>query len=186
MPLATATLHPPKRCASAPAPLPHTPVTLFHNDQRPHQTRNQISSNSHASVPLTSFVLVKQEQRLSHPLAGFPMRRRVSQKALPSSVLVKRVLGPSVVLDDVSALGIPPTCVAWTRAIGHRVGALFWMRWLERKRLAGFREAAVGALRKAQQIVLVKSFSSPCPAPLLQQRFPGRGLATNEWEGCGA
>jgi len=187
MPLAPATLHLPKRVAPAPAAhLPTRPVTQPSPYPAHLPARNQTRSPAHAPAPLTPFVLVKRRQGLGHACAGMAMHCRGALKALPTSVLVKRVLGRSVFLAGASASRVTPTCVAWTHATGHRVEAQCWTRWLEGKRLAGFREAVARPLRKARLIVLVKSFSSPCPAPLPQQRLPGVGLALSGWGLCRA
>lgn len=187
MPLTPASLHPPKRFAPAPAAhLPHRRVSLLSPYPAHLPARNQTRSPAHSPAPPTPFVLVKRRQGLGHACAGMTMHYRDALKALPTSVLVKRVLGRSVFLAGASASRVTPTCVAWIHAIGHRVEAQCWTRWLEGKRLAGFREAVARPLRKARQIVLVKSFSSPCPAPLPQQRLPGVGLALSGWGVCRA
>jgi len=162
MPPATATLHPPKRFASAPSPLPHAPASLFPNDQRPHQTRNQISTNAHASAPLSRS---KTGPRLlafgSVCARGFHLP---AAPFLPASlsVLVKRMTaefgfswaGFASLLTPVS-FGLTGDSSCGSR--GHCFPFLG-----EAKRVLGLRWAGAGVLRKAGQIVLVKSFSSPC------------------------
>lgn len=187
MPLATAKLHPPKRFASAPAPITHAgPVTLSSPHPANLSLRYQTRLPTHAAAPLAPFVLVKQEQRLGHARAGFSMRCRGSQKALPSSVLVKRVLGPCGFLAGVFASLVPSSCVAWTHVIGQRVGPQCGTRRDTDRRIPGCREAVAGGPCKSRQFVLVKSFSSPCPAPLLQRCLPAVGLALNGWGVCRA
>jgi hypothetical protein len=187
MPLATASLHPPKRFAPAPAPLTHTrPVTLSSPHPANLSLRYKTRVPTHAAAPLAPFVLVKQEQHLGHARAGFSMRCRGSQKALPTSVLVKRVLGPSIFLAGAFSSRVTQSCVSWTHAIGQRVGPQCGTRRDTEKRIPGCREAVAGMPCKARQFVLVKSFSSPCPAPLLQRCLPGVGLTLNGWGVCRA
>lgn len=178
MPPAPALLLPSKMFAQAPAaPFLNRPVTKPSPYPAHLPARNQTRPPAHAPAPFTSFVLVKRRQGLGHACAEVTMRCLGALKALPKSVLVKRLDALSIFLGAVSAPRVTPTCVAWTHATGHRVEAQCWTRWLEGKRLAGFREAVARPLRKARRIVLVKSSSGPCPAPLPQQRLPGVGLA---------
>lgn len=187
MPLALTSLRSPKVFAPAPAAHPLDRLaTLSSPPSAALSVRNQTRSPSRAPDPLSPFVLVKRRHELRHACAGVTMRCRDSLKALSSSVLVKQVLGRSVFLVGVSASRVTPSCVPWTRAIGPHVEGHCGAPRDTEGRILGCREAVAWMPCKPRQLVLVKSFSSLCPAPLLQRRLPGVGLALNGWGVCRA
>lgn len=163
MPLAPALLLPLNPFHPAPVPLlPHTPVTLFPNDQRPPRTRNQISTNVHASALLSRSKIGPRLLGFGSASAG--VFRRTAARFLPASqsVLVKRMTaefgfswaGSGSLLSPVSFVLVGDSS---SGSRGHCFPFLG-----EAKRVLGLRWAGAGVLRKAGQIVLVKSFSSPC------------------------
>jgi len=162
MPLAPASLLPLNPFHPAPVPLlPHTPVTLFPNDQRPHQTRNQISTNVHAFAPLSRS---KQGQRLlGFGSACAVLSRRAAALFLPASPsgLVKRMPGSFGFSWAGFASLLAPVSFGLTgdSSSGSRGHCFPFLG--EAKRVLGLRWAGAGVLRNAGQIVLVKSFSSP-------------------------
>ena len=178
MPLAPASLRPLNPFHPAPVPpLPHTPVTLFPDDQRPHQTRNQLSTNAPASAPLSRS---KTGPRLlafgSVCAGGFHLPAALFLPA-SKSVLVKRMTAEFGFSWAGFASLLAPGSFGLTgdSSSGSRGHCFPFLG--EAKRVLGLRGAGAGVLRKAGKIVLVKSFSSPCArvaAPA--SAWPMRGL----------
>ncbi len=131
------------------------------------------------ALPL--FVLVKRRPAMDPASGGVESGRRGAQRTFSPSVLVKRVGPPSVFLASIFTKPHCPTRVSETlpaaqRARGH------WWSW----RHAGTKGRTcwarmAGQLKEARQIVLVKSFSSPCNAPLRLFGNPDAVAALNGW-----
>lgn len=184
MPLATAPLAPRNPFHPPPVPLLSlAPVTLSSIDQRPPLPRNQTSTNAHAFAPLSRS---KQGQRLmgfGSACAG--VYRLAAALFLPASpsVLVKRSFGFS--WAGFASL-IAPVSFCWVRVSASPSPAHCSPFPGKATRVPVLRWAGSGVLRMVGQIVLVKSFSSPCisVSALASARPPRGGL--NHWGVCRA
>ncbi len=197
MPLAFAPPLPPNPFRFPPAthPAKH-PGTLLPNDQPRARFRNGSPSNPHVPAPLSppvsadrflgfwwsseggwtrcsgvwkalpQSVLVNSPRRLWRPSAGSSALGLLARKALSHSVLVKRVA---------------KVLVHCAPAFDQRIGVQCWPGNGSVKRVLGLGSAVAGENRLARQIVLVKSFSSACNAPLPTFYDPGAGFALTEW-----
>lgn len=197
MPLATASLHPPQPFHFAPAihPAKH-PVTLLPNDQHPAPFRISNPVSPHTSAPpsppvsadrllgfwwsseggwtrcsgvwkaLSQSVLVNSARKLWRSSAGSSALGLLARQALSHSVLVKRVA---------------QVLVHCAPAFDQRIGVQCWPGNGSVKRVLGLASAVAWKNRLARQIVLVRSFSSACNAPLPTFCDPGAGSDLHGW-----
>lgn len=195
MPLATASLRPPQPFHFVPAihPAQH-PVTLFPNDQHPTPSRNSSPSSPHVPAPLSP--LVSAERFLGFWMACAGIRTRCSgvRKALTPSVLVNSAWGfcgscaavlafgsgaRNAVSHSVSVKRVALALVHFAPAFDQRLGVQCWPWNGSAKRVLGLGSAVARDIRQARQIVLVKSFSGFCDAPLPPLCDPGARSALN-------
>ncbi len=179
MPLTPATLSRSKKLSPAPAAsLPTQPASLLLH--RPASPASEIGDRRFPHSPaLPLFVLVKRRQALDAASGSVQSRCRGAQEPFPPFVLVKRVGAASVLLTSVFTKLFFPIRVSETLAPAQRVRGHWWalrqagtlgrMCWA---RIAG-------QFSGARQIVLVKSFSSACNAPLPTLCDPGAGSDLN-------
>lgn len=197
MPIAFAPPLPPNPFRFPPAthPAKH-PVTLLPNDQPRARFRNGSPSNPHVPAPLSppvsadrflgfgwsseggwtrcsgvwkalpQSVLVNSPRRLWRPSAGSSALGLLARKALTHSVLVKRVA---------------KVLVHCAPAFDQRIGVQCWPGNGSVKRVLGLASAVAWKNRLARQIVLVRSFSSACNAPLPTFCDPGAGSDLHGW-----
>lgn len=197
MPLAPASLHRPNPFHFVPAihPAP-APVTLPPNDQLHPSSRFSSPSNPHVSAPLSAPVTVERFLGFGWSSAGVLQCCSGVRKALPQSVLVNSARGFSWACAWVPALGsgacraltqsvlvkrVAPALVHCAPAFDLRLRVEWWPENGSAKRVHGLGSAVTGLVRQARQIVLVKSFSSPCNAPLPPFCEPLGGSALNGW-----
>lgn len=166
MPLAPATPRRSEKFSPAPAaslltqPAPHLPT-----DSAPPVSEIGGRHFPH-SRPLPRFVLVKRTPAWDRVSGWFQSRCSGVLKALPPSVLVKRVAPVEV--------HCPPV-------FDQRLGGQCWSGNVSGKRALGFGLAVAGEVRQARQSVLVKSFSGFCNAPLPPFCDPCAGGRLNGW-----
>lgn len=198
MPLAFAPPLPPKPFRFAPATHPApAPVTLLTYDQRRPSFRYCNPDSPHASVSLFP---VSADRFLGFGIPCAEVRTRCSgvRKAVTSSVLVNSAWGLGW-----SSAGIPELGSAALKALSHsvlvkriaqalvhcapafdlRLGVECCPENGSAKRALGLGSAVVGGFRLAWQSVLVKSFSSPCPAPVPMSGNPSAGSSLKCWGG---
>ncbi len=196
MPLATDSLHPPQPFHFVPAihPAQH-PVTLLPNDQHPTPSLNRSPSNPHVPAPLSP--LVSAERFLGFWMACAGIRTHCSgvRKALTPSVLVNSAWGFwrscaavlafgsgawKAVSHSVSVKRAALALVHSAPASDQRLGVQCWPWNGSAKRVLGLGSAVARDIRQARQIVLVKSFSGFCNAPLPLLCDPGARSELND------
>jgi hypothetical protein len=185
----------PFRFPPATHPAKH-PVTLLPNDQPRAHFRNGFPSNPHVPAPLSPPVSADRFLWFGWSSAGVLQRCSGVRKALPQSVLVKSVWGFWRSCAAVPALGlgawkaltqsvlvklVAQVLVYCAPAFDQRVGVPCWPGNGSVKRVLGLGSAVAGENRLARQIVLVKSLSSACNAPLPTFCDPGAGSDLRDW-----
>lgn len=183
----------PFRFPPATHPAKH-PVTLFPNDQQRPSFRNSNPDIPHVPASLSPPVSADRFIGFGMPCAGVWTRCWGVRKALTSSLLVNSAWGFSWACAWVPALGsgawkaltqsvlvklVAQVLVHCAPAFDQRVGVQCWLGSGSVKRVLGLGSAVAGEIRLARQIVLVKSFSSACNAPLPPSCDPGAGSGLN-------
>lgn len=183
MPLAPTTRSRSKKFSLAPAAaLPAQPAPLFFPDLAP--AVSEIGDHRFPHAPaILLFVLVKRKPAWD-PVSGWVQSHcRGAQKTLRPSVLVRRVVSASVFRAWVVAKPCYPARVSETLAPAQRAKGHWWA-W---RQVGGLGRTCwarmAGQLTEGRQIVLVKSFSSACSAPLPVSGNRCAGFALNEWGG---
>ena len=195
MPLAFAPPLPPNPFRPGPATHPApAPVTLFPNDQQRPSFRNSNPDIPHVPAPRSPPVSADRFLGFGLACAGVWTRCSGVRKALTSSVLVNSAWGFGWSSAGIPALGsaalkalshsvlvkrIATALVHCAPAFDQRVEVQCWPGSGSAKRALGLGSAVVGEIRLARQIVLVKSFSSPCNASLPPSCDPGAGSGLN-------
>lgn len=195
MPLATASLHPPQPFHFVPAihPAQH-PVTLLPNDQHPAPFRISNYVSPHVPAPLSPPVSADRFLGFGRSSAGVLQCCSGVRKALPQSVLVNSARGFSWACAWVAALCsgalkaltrsvlvklVAQVLVHCAPAFDQCVGVQCWPGNGSVKRVLGLGSAVARDIRQARQIVLVKSFSGFCNAPMPPLCDPGARSALN-------
>lgn len=195
MPIAFAPTLPPNPFRSPPAthPAKH-PVTLLPNDQPHAHFRDGTPSNPHVPAPLSPPVSADRFLGFGWSSAGVLKCCSFVRKALPQSVLANSARGLWRSSAGSSAIGlfgrkalshsvlvkrVAQVLVHCAPAFDQRLAVECCPENGSAKRVLGLGWAVAGEVRQAQQIVLVKSFSSPCNAPLPPSCDPGAGSGLN-------
>jgi len=183
MPLATASPYLPDTFAKATAaPLPNHAVSLLSTRVAHLPARNKRVPAPHAPT-LPPFVLVKRAPGLRHGCA-VETRFRDALRSLPTSVLVKRVGVLSVLLQEFlqlrsSRASVPATHPLAQRHEGH------WRAFCHSEMQGlGAWSAVTEMPCEAGQVVLVRSFSSHCRAPLIALNSRGAKAVLNGVGAC--
>jgi len=195
MPTAFAPPLPPNPFRFPPAthPAKH-PVSLLPNDQPHAHFRNGPPSNPHVPAPLSPPVSADRFLGFGWSSAGVLQCCSGVRKALPQSVLVNAARGLWRSSAWSSALGlvarkalshsvlvkrVAQTLVHRASAFDQRLEVQSCPENASAKRVLGLRSGIAGEVRQARQIVLVKSFSSTCYAPLPPSCDPGASSGLN-------
>jgi hypothetical protein len=195
MPLAFAPPLPPNPFRLAPATHPApAPFTLLPDDQHRPSFRHCTPDSPHALASLSPPVSADRFLGFGLSSAGVWTRCSGVRKALTSSVLVNSAWGFGWSSAGIPALGsgalkalshsvlvkrIAPALVHGAAAFDQRVEVQCWPGSGSAKRALGLGSAVVGEIRLARQMVLVRSFSSACNAPLHPSCDPGAGSGLN-------
>ncbi len=197
MPLAFALPPPPKPFHFAPASHPApAPVTLLTYDQRRPSFRNRNPDSPHVPASLSPPVSADRFLGFGLSRAGVWTRCSGVRKALSQSALVNSAWRFGWSSAEIPALGsgalkalsrsvlvkrIAPALVHDAPAFDQRVEVQCWPGIGSAKRALGSESAVVGGFRLTWQSFLVRSFSSPCPAPLPLPGNPGAGPSLKCW-----